>query len=162
MKNVLFFTFIGIFIATAGITLLGIAGQLEIDDIYLGKLFYLLIAEVIGSVVGLFKATDFFPKNDPQQTGGRLSKVNVVMLPKESFPVDKEPYECKIAVYNPDTDEEHEIDLSPIRTNGYLTTFLDIVNENELIKVGLKNATREAWESEYFAPTLAKAEMVKL
>lgn len=162
MKKVLFFTFIGIFIATAVLTLLGIAGKLAIDSIYLDKLFNLLIAEVIASIVGLFIKTKFFDKDDPQQTAGSLSKVNVVMLPKESFPRSSDPHKCKITVYNPDTDEEHEIDISPIRSNGYLSTFLNIDNENALIKVGLKNATKESWESEYFAPTLAKAEMVKL
>ena len=162
MKKALFYTFIGIFIATAVITLLGIAKVLAIDDVYLSKLFYLLIAEVIGSVVSLFTATNFFSEDDPQPTGDNLSRVNVVMLPKKSFPRDRDPHKCKIKVYNRDTDEEREIEILPIRSNGHLATFLDKVDENELIKVGVVNAAHETWESEYFVPTLAKAEMVKL
>jgi len=60
MKQALFGTFLVVFGATALVTLLGIAGPLSIREEYLNKLFYLLIVEVIASVVALFKKTDFF------------------------------------------------------------------------------------------------------
>jgi hypothetical protein len=89
MKQALFGTFLVVFGATALVTLLGIAGPLSIREEYLNKLFYLLIVEVIASVVALFKKTDFFgnqpalPPNKnfivsasvSQGTGGALERI---------------------------------------------------------------------------------------
>lgn len=162
MKKILFFTFLGVFCATVAIALLGITGQLQIDEFYLRKLFYLVIAESVVPVIGLFKKTDFFGDEGEQVAGGAAAKVSVVMLPKESFPRSLDPHQCKVSIYNSLTDEEKEMKLSPLRSNGHLSTFLDSVGEDELIKVAVRNSNDEAWESDYFKPSLAKAEMVKL
>jgi hypothetical protein len=55
--KVLFYVFISIFVLTAIITLLGIAGSglVTIKEGYLNKLFYSLVVEVIGGIVALFK-----------------------------------------------------------------------------------------------------------
>lgn len=59
-KEVLFWTFIGIFSITAIITLLGITGVLkDIKERYLNVLFTSLILEVVAAVLILFKGTDF-------------------------------------------------------------------------------------------------------
>jgi hypothetical protein len=60
MKQALYWTFLSVFGATALVTLLGITGLLTIDKEYLSKLFYLLILEVIATVITLFKRTTFF------------------------------------------------------------------------------------------------------
>ena len=60
MKQAFFTTFLAILAATALVTLLGIAGWLPIDKEYLRKLFYLLIVELVTSMIALFKKTDFF------------------------------------------------------------------------------------------------------
>ena len=60
MKNLLLATFLLVFVATAFVTILGIAGKLTIKDEYLNKLFYLLIIQSIASVIALFKKTSFF------------------------------------------------------------------------------------------------------
>jgi hypothetical protein len=67
MKKHLFYTFLGVFIATAVLTLMGIAGAITIPKEYLTPLFAALILALTGSVVGLFKATDFFatPRTTP-------------------------------------------------------------------------------------------------
>ena len=56
--KVLFYVFTFIFVATAIITLLGIAGSqyVTIKSGYLDKLFYSLIVEVIGGIIALFKS----------------------------------------------------------------------------------------------------------
>jgi hypothetical protein len=55
--KVLSYVFLGIFVVTAIITLLGITGSgyVTIKEGYLNKLFYSLIVEVIGGIVALFK-----------------------------------------------------------------------------------------------------------
>lgn len=164
MKKVLFYTFIFIFLATAIITLLG----LIVDDLiapgYLDKLFYLLIAETIAPVIALFKKTNFFEedqnKNEDQDQD--TSKVSIVMLPKESFPRSSDPHTCTITIFNQDTDEEQTIDGSPKRANGYLSMFLISPTEQELVKVKLVSSSNEIWESDYFSPSVVKAEMEKV
>jgi hypothetical protein len=56
MKQALLATFLLIFIATALVTLLGLIGWLPIEREYLRSLFYLLILEVVASVIALFNA----------------------------------------------------------------------------------------------------------
>lgn len=57
MKRVLFNCFIFIFLITAVITLGGIVRLLPIEQQYLEKLFFALILELVGAVVGLFTIT---------------------------------------------------------------------------------------------------------
>ena len=159
MKKTLFYTFMVIFGATALITLLGLIKAIHIEPSYLEKLFYLLLAEVIAPVIALFKKTNFF---DEEDTSIDKSKINIVMLPKESFPRGSDPHECSVTVYNQDTDEEREVLAEPKRANGYLSMFLESLNDQEMIKVHLKNTSNKSWESEYFNPTVAKAEMEAL
>ncbi len=60
MKKHLFFIFLFIFIATAVLTLLGVTQVISIPDKYLNILFGSLIILLVGSVIGLYRATDFF------------------------------------------------------------------------------------------------------
>lgn len=59
-KSVLFYSVIVIFLATAAITLLGVVGLVQIAEERLDALFYLLLVELIGAVIGLFRATNWF------------------------------------------------------------------------------------------------------
>ncbi len=60
MKRHLFYLFLVVFACTALLTLLGIAGVILINDFYLKGLYSVLLVELIGAVVGLFRATSFF------------------------------------------------------------------------------------------------------
>ncbi len=159
MKKTLFYTFIAVFVATALITLLGLINIVPIDPEYLDKLFYLLIAETVLPVIALFKKTSFFEHETPNNGEKNSSKMNVVMLPPESFPRKSDPHRCTITILNTDTDEERKISPTPKRANGYLSVYLDTLSEKELIKVHLINSQDETWVSEYFSPNIAKAEM---
>ena len=60
MVYTLFYVFLAIFVATATVTLLGITKRINIDKEYLKPLFTALILEVVGAVIALFAAADFF------------------------------------------------------------------------------------------------------
>lgn len=162
MKKTLFYTFIFVFAATAIITLLGLIKAIPIEQAYLEKLFYLLIAEVIAPVIALFKKTNFFDEETTDITEKGNSKISVVMIPKEFFPRKFDPHSCTVTIFNQDTDEERTLDTIPKRANGYLSMFLESLSDQELIKVRLLNNSNESWESEYFNPSVAKAEMEKI
>lgn len=162
MKKTLFYTFIFVFGATSIITLLGLINVITIESAYLEKLFYLLIAESVAPVIALFKKTNFFDEESTDDYEVGNSKISVVMLPKDSFPRKADPHKCSITIFNQDTDEEKQINIVPKRANGYLSMFLDSLSEQELIKIHLVNKSNESWESEYFNPSVAKAEMEKI
>lgn len=60
MQQALFFSMLGIFIATAVITLLGITKKINIHREYLKPLFSSLILELVAAVILLFTKTSFF------------------------------------------------------------------------------------------------------
>jgi len=60
MQQILFFSFLTIFIATAVITLLGITKRIAIHREYLKPLFSSLILELVAAVILLFTKTGFF------------------------------------------------------------------------------------------------------
>lgn len=60
MKKSLFYTFLIIFVFTALVTLLGITEIIKIKQVYLSKLFYSLIIELVGVVIVLFTKARFF------------------------------------------------------------------------------------------------------
>ena len=59
-KIILFYTFLIVFVATAVITLLGVIKKVSIREKYLNTLFFILLVQLVGSVIGLYKTTDFF------------------------------------------------------------------------------------------------------
>lgn len=83
MKHWLFATFLLIFASTAAITVLGIINIVQIKDGYLDKLFYMLIAECIGSVVALYKRTDFFGEKVRENENRSLESSPMVMSPPQ-------------------------------------------------------------------------------
>ena len=64
-KNILFYTFLIIFILTAIITLLGVLELIKIKPGYLNTLFTVLIIELVAAVIALFRKTDFFTDDIP-------------------------------------------------------------------------------------------------
>ncbi len=60
MQHVLFYTILGIFLATAAVTLLGITKKIDIHREYLKPLFSALILELVAAIILLFGKTDFF------------------------------------------------------------------------------------------------------
>ena len=67
MKQHLFYTFLGIFIVTAIVTLLGITKVIIIDDKYLTPLFTALIIELVGTVIAMYRGVNFFDENEMNQ-----------------------------------------------------------------------------------------------
>ncbi|APE29629.1 hypothetical protein BOX17_00850 [Halomonas aestuarii] len=61
-RETLFYSVIVIFVLTATVTLLGVTHLIEVDAEYLKVLFSALVIELVASVIGLFKATDWFGK----------------------------------------------------------------------------------------------------
>lgn len=57
MRKALFYSFIVVFLLTAFVTLAGITKFLPIESQYLDKLFYAIILELVGGVIGLFTMT---------------------------------------------------------------------------------------------------------
>lgn len=64
MQQVLFYTILSIFVATAILTLLGISKKIEIEDKYLSGLYKALLLELIAAVLFLFASTDFFNQSE--------------------------------------------------------------------------------------------------
>lgn len=60
MQQVLFYTILSIFVATAILTLLGIIKKIDIEDKYLNGLYKTLLLELVAAVIFLFAGTDFF------------------------------------------------------------------------------------------------------
>ncbi|MGZ6268760.1 MAG: hypothetical protein ACXWNR_09405 [Candidatus Limnocylindrales bacterium] len=78
LRDALFYTFLAIFAATAVVTLLGIVHVVAIDDFYLKGLFGALLLELVGAVIGLYRATPFFQTADsgdgPSRLKGRIDQ----------------------------------------------------------------------------------------
>jgi hypothetical protein len=162
MKRALFYTFLFVFASTAIVTILGLINVFDIDREYLNKLFYALVVEAIAPVIALFRKTEFFAGTADNPRELKKNRLNVVLLPKESFGRSGDPHDCKIAIYNKESDEQREVDIVPKRENGYLCAYLDGIEEEELIRVNVVNSKNEKWESQFFSPNIAKAEMEKI
>lgn len=64
VRTTLFVTFLAIFVATAVLTLLAIAGVVHIDEGYLKALFASLILEIVAAMLALFRSASFFSGDD--------------------------------------------------------------------------------------------------
>ena len=158
MKKALFYTFLLVFFLTACVTLLGIIKILTIDEKYLTKIFYALVVESIIAVFALFKKTDFFSDDKLSAKG----KINIYILPRESFGRAGDPHTGSISIYSQSSDKARETSIKLIRVNGHLCAYLDDIDEEELIKVKVVNSKGEAWEAEYFPANVVKAEMDRI
>lgn len=69
--NVLFYTFLAIFAATALVTLLGLVGTLSIPPTQLTVLVGAFFVELAGAVIALFRRTDFFVR-PPESTAASI------------------------------------------------------------------------------------------
>jgi SNF family Na+-dependent transporter len=63
MKKALFYVFLVIFALTALVALLGVIGAVNVKEPYLGRLFAVLILQVAGAVIGLYKKTNFWEEH---------------------------------------------------------------------------------------------------
>lgn len=59
-KQLLFYIFLGIFVSTTIVGLLGITSVITIKDKYLTPLFYAFIIELAGAVICIYKKANFF------------------------------------------------------------------------------------------------------
>ena len=78
MQKHLFYTFLIVFALTALVTLLGIMGLVTIGNFYLKGLYSAFLLQVAGSVVGIYRATNFFGDNGSQPTNLRSYTVRLV------------------------------------------------------------------------------------
>ena len=71
MKKVFFYMFLLMFLITFGVTMLGITNKIFILEKYLYGLYTILIVEMVGAIIGLFKQTDFFNNSVPAIQAGK-------------------------------------------------------------------------------------------
>lgn len=64
-KDILFYTFLSIFIVTAIITFLGVLNLVQIKEGYLDTLFGVVLCESVGVVIALFRNANFFENQKP-------------------------------------------------------------------------------------------------
>lgn len=62
-QDILFYSFIVIFVVTAVVTLLGVVGAVQIGETQLNMLLSAFLVELTGAVIGLYKRTDFFSRS---------------------------------------------------------------------------------------------------
>jgi len=74
MRQLLFYTVLAVFAATAIVTLLGVTGYISVDPTILKGLVGALLVESAAAIVGLFKATDFFSTDDQKTKTGHLNR----------------------------------------------------------------------------------------
>lgn len=84
-KDVLFYTFVGIFVSTAVITLLGIINVVEIREGYLNTLVGVLIVELVGAVIAMFRGVDFFSDDGATDGSEKLSQSVASEGPEEQI-----------------------------------------------------------------------------
>ncbi|WP_143135806.1 hypothetical protein [Burkholderia ubonensis] len=66
--NILFYTFIAIFLLTAIVTLLGIVGAVKIDPAIRNSLLAAFLLELAGAVIAMFKLAPFFGESSDSTT----------------------------------------------------------------------------------------------
>ena len=64
MKKHLFYTFLGIFVVTSVVTLLGVTGVVGIDSRYLAGLVTAFLVESAGATIALFRGAEFFKEDE--------------------------------------------------------------------------------------------------
>jgi len=67
MKRHFFYAFLGAFVATTVVTLLGVAGIIPIAEAYLKPLVLAVLVESVGAVIALFNRTKFFGDEQTSQ-----------------------------------------------------------------------------------------------
>lgn len=70
MKRHLFYAFLGLYLATALVTFMGILGVAKIEDFYLKSLFGTLVIESGGAMFAVARKLDFFAREKPQSRSG--------------------------------------------------------------------------------------------
>ena len=82
-RDILYFTVLGVFVIAFIVTVLGICGVLNLDPQAKTPLVIALLVEVAGSVVALFKKTDFF-KADDDAVAQRAAALKAEIAARES------------------------------------------------------------------------------
>jgi len=75
MKKALYYSFLGIFIATALITLLGILNVIHIDGFYLKALMGAFLVEMAAALIAVFRKTDFFSEKNNSSIGSTVTNM---------------------------------------------------------------------------------------
>jgi len=75
MKRHLFYTFLGIFLATSIVTLLGVIGAINIASGYLTSLVAAFLIELAGAVIAIFQRADFFSTDEATPKDGKWNKI---------------------------------------------------------------------------------------
>ena len=70
--TVLFYSIIGVFLATATVTLLGLTKIVTIEGQYLAPLSSALVLQLVAAVIGLFRVTNWFGPNEDSWVGNRV------------------------------------------------------------------------------------------
>jgi hypothetical protein len=107
MKRHLFYTFLGIFIATSVVTLLGVTGIIHIVDGYLWPLVAAFLIELAGAVVAVFSRAEFF--HNPLETSVPVGYVSIPEHKKAIAALQKAADEKMAAQNAKNSQEMHRI-----------------------------------------------------
>jgi hypothetical protein len=109
LKKHIFYTFLFIFIATSVLTLLGVTRVISIPDKYLNILIGLLIIQLVGLVIGLYRATDFFKSTTDESEKSKLKSPEEISE-KSLQPEDKVPGAAELPI-------EKKVETTPKLSN---------------------------------------------
>jgi hypothetical protein len=126
--KVLFYVFVSIFVATAVITLMGVAGSkyVTIPPTYRDKLFYSLILEVVGGIVALFKS----------QFSQAHEKVKLRFDIKEIYDINAiDTFKCNIKLRNSVDGKETILPCNLYHDDFGLCSDVDIANYKQTLFV---------------------------
>lgn len=133
MEQILFFTFLAIFVLTAIIALLSLPGWIKIHDKYRKKLFTCLILEVIACIVFLF--SDLLLNNNV--------KKKVEKLQTEYFLMEKNTGRLYRVSVTPKKEGIHEEEQEIIKKNEYSLEMDGVKKESFKITLNNDNKKQE-------------------
>lgn len=164
-EQILIFTFIGIFVLTAIITLASLPGWIKLDEWYRKKLFLALIVEVVGIVVMVGRIAFTRDGNDthriPEQINWiALDEHGKVVYPTTIIPESKkdsiQPKRLSIDEFQETPELKLKLDFTDPKQVGLLITsrndvVLGKINSSALFETGLFNRIKDTEGSAHIA-----------
>lgn len=150
MQQVLFYTILSIFVATAVLTLLGISKRIEIDEKYLNGLYKALLLELVAAVLFLFTSTDFF--NQPGLHANTMDADSVAYAAKldecsqfkSTLSSQNPSYETLLAQRDNLNSELASLQMNTARAND-LKKELEKLEKSFFVKMAHLNSEIAAW-----------------
>lgn len=135
MKKHLFYTFLGIFISTAAVTLFGITNVIAIQDKYLTPLFGALLIELIGAVIALYRRADFFSNDSDSVESIAIKQPKTIV--DETVGADKPLTANNILINHKKSNDLKQMDQDAVSLDEYfdsLNKLTDRFREKEKLR----------------------------